>query len=441
MRLDDLLDALSPTVVHRLRPGVDVADVAYDSRRVRAGTLFVCVRGAVSDGHDHAAAAVAAGAVALVVERELDLDVPQIAVPDARRAMAPLAVRFFGDPTAELRVIGVTGTNGKTTTAFLSRSILEAAGLQAGLLGTVEQRVGGVVEPVQRTTPEAIDLQRTFRRMLDAGDRAAAIEVSSHALAYGRADGVRLAAAAFTNLTQDHLDFHGDMEAYFAAKALLFDGRCPRATNADDPYGRRLPAELRYAIDDPSADVRAEGLQLAAGGARFRLAAPQGARDAAIRLPGRFNVANALAAASAALLAGVDLDAVVAGLAAVPGVPGRMEPVEAGQPFAVLVDYAHTPDALANVLRAARDLTRGRLHVVFGCGGDRDRAKRPQMGAAAASLADRVVVTSDNPRSEDPAAIVDEILAGIDGRGGGRARPAPRHRAAPWPARTPATSS
>ncbi len=415
MRLDDLLDALSPTVVHRLRPGVDVADVAYDSRRVRAGTLFVCVRGAVTDGHDHAAAAVAAGAVALVVERQLDVDVPQVEVPDARRAMAPLAVRFFGDPTAELRVVGVTGTNGKTTTAFLARSILEAAGLQAGLLGTVEQRVGGVVEPVQRTTPEAIDLQRTFRRMLDAGDRAAAIEVSSHALAYGRADGVRLAAAAFTNLTQDHLDFHGDMEAYFAAKALLFDGRCPRATNVDDPYGRRLPAELRYALDDPSADVRAERLELAADGARFRLVTPQGARDVAIRLPGRFNVANALAAASAALLAGVELDAVVAGLAAVPGVPGRMEPVEAGQPFAVLVDYAHTPDALANVLRAARDLTRGRLHVVFGCGGDRDRAKRPQMGAAAAALADRVVVTSDNPRSEDPAAIVDEILAGIDG--------------------------
>jgi UDP-N-acetylmuramoyl-L-alanyl-D-glutamate--2,6-diaminopimelate ligase len=249
--------------------------------------------------------------------------------------------------------------------------------------------------------------------MVDAGDRAAAMEISSHALALGRADGVRLAAAAFTNLSQDHLDFHADMEAYFAAKALLFDGRCPRAANADDPYGRRLPAELRFAVD-AEADVRALDVRLSPRGAAFRLRAPGGERDVRTALAGRFNVANALAAASAALLAGIDLDAVRAGLAAVPGVPGRMEAVDAGQPFAVLVDYAHTPDALASVLRAARDLTTGRLHVVFGCGGDRDRAKRPQMGAAAAALADRVVVTSDNPRSEDPEAILAEILTGIE---------------------------
>ncbi len=412
MLLDQLLHALDVREVVGRRDAVDVADVAYDSRRVVPGALFVCVPGAVVDGHDHAAAAVAAGAVALVAERPLDVAVPQVIVADARGAMAPLADRFFGEPTRTLRVAGVTGTNGKTTTAFVARAILEAAGERCGLLGTIEQRVGGVAEPVERTTPEAIDLQRTFRRMLDAGDRACAMEVSSHALELRRVEGVRFAAAAFTNLSQDHLDFHGSMEEYFAAKARLFDGRCPTAANAADDYGRRLDATIRFGTGD--ADVRADELVLDASGSRFTLVTPAGSTPVRTRLRGAFNVANVLAAASLAHLMEVPLEAIAAGVASVAGVPGRLEPVEAGQRFTVLVDYAHTPDALQTVLRTARDITRGRLIVVFGCGGDRDRAKRPLMGAVAASLADDVVVTSDNPRSEEPDAIIAEILAGID---------------------------
>jgi UDP-N-acetylmuramoyl-L-alanyl-D-glutamate--2,6-diaminopimelate ligase len=411
--LDHLLDALDVRAVLNGRDGVEIADLSRDSRRVTPGALFVCVPGALSDGHDHAAAAVAAGAVAVVCERALDVAVPQAIVPDARRAMAPLADRFFGEPTRTLRVAGVTGTNGKTTTAFVTRAILEAAGISCGLLGTIEQIVGGVAEPVERTTPEAIDLQRTFRRMLDAGDRACAMEVSSHALDLHRVDGVRFAAAAFTNLSQDHLDFHGSMEEYFAAKARLFDGRSPSATNAADPYGARLDATIRYG--GPASEIRVEDLRLGSGGSRFRLVTPAGSVPVQTRLRGEFNVANVLAAASLAHLMEVPLASIAAGIESVDGVPGRLEPVEAGQPFTVLVDYAHTPDALATVLRTAREITRGRLIVVFGCGGDRDRAKRPLMGEVASRLADEVVVTSDNPRSEDPDAIIAEILAGVVG--------------------------
>ena len=409
--LDHLLAALEVRAVLHGRDGVEVADLAHDSRRVLPGSLFVCVPGARADGHDHAVAAVAAGAVAVVCERSVDVDVPQALVGDARAAMAPLADRFFGEPTSTLRVAGVTGTNGKTTTAYLTRAILEAAGISCGLLGTIEQVVGGVAEPVERTTPEAIDLQRTFRRMLDAGDRACAMEVSSHALALHRVDGVRFAAAAFTNLSQDHLDFHGSMEEYFAAKARLFDGRCPTATNAADAYGSRLQATISYG--DPTAQIRADDLRLEPGGSWFRLVTPAGEVPVQTPLRGAFNVANVLAAASLAHLMDVPLQVIAAGIESVSGVPGRLEPVEAGQPFTVLVDYAHTPAALATVLATARAITRGRLIVVFGCGGDRDRAKRPLMGEVAARLADDVVVTSDNPRAEDPDAIIAEILAGI----------------------------
>ena len=411
MLLDHLFEALGVRAVLNGRDGVEVAELASDSRRVTPGALFVCVPGVTVDGHEHAAAAVAAGAVALVCERAVEVDVPQVLVADARSAMAPLADRFFGEPTRTLRVAGVTGTNGKTTTAYVTRAILEAAGIRCGLLGTIEQVVGGVAEPVERTTPEAIDLQRTFRRMLDAGDRACAMEVSSHALDLHRVDGVRFAAAAFTNLTQDHLDFHRSMEEYFAAKARLFDGRCPTATNAGDPYGSRLEATIRYGAD--TAEVRAEDVHLEPGGSRFRLVTPVGEVAVQTPLRGAFNVANVLAAASLAHLMEVALAAVAAGIGALDGVPGRLEPVEAGQPFTVLVDYAHTPGALASVLATTRGITRGRLIVVFGCGGDRDRAKRPLMGEVASRLADEVVVTSDNPRSEDPDEIIAEILAGI----------------------------
>jgi UDP-N-acetylmuramoyl-L-alanyl-D-glutamate--2,6-diaminopimelate ligase len=400
-------------------PEVEISALAYRSSSVAPGTLFFCVRGFTSDGHDFAPDAVERGAAALVCERPLGLGVPEVIVPDARAAMPQVAARFFGEPTKELRVVGVTGTNGKTTTAFLVRALLEAAGLQTGLLGTVKSVVGGREEPVERTTPEAIDLQATFRRMLDAGDRACAMEVSSHALELGRAEGIHFACRIFTNLTQDHLDFHETMERYYLAKRGLFEtGGSPSVVNLDDEYGRRLAGEIEspvtYAIDR-DADYRARDVRFDPAGSSFSCETPDGPLAIETRLPGLFNVQNSLAALAAARSLGVEPEAIGRGLAGADRVPGRFEPVDEGQAFTVLVDYAHTPEALENVLRAARELTSGRLHVVFGAGGDRDRAKRPLMGAAASELADRVIVTSDNPRSEDPDAIVDEVLTGASG--------------------------
>jgi UDP-N-acetylmuramoyl-L-alanyl-D-glutamate--2,6-diaminopimelate ligase len=423
-------------------PDAEITSLAYDSGHVAPGTLFFCVRGQRADGHDFARDAVERGAVALVVERRLDLPVPQVAVPDARAAMAPIAIRFWGDPTATLRVAGVTGTNGKTTTAFLIRHVLESQGIRTGLLGTVKSVVGGEQREVERTTPEAIDLQETFSRMLDAGDEACAMEVSSHALAQNRSDGVRFAVAVFTNLTQDHLDFHGNMDEYFRAKRGLFlPGEVSPAAqpvpgaavvNVDDAYGARLAAAVRDAGEPPlrtfsatgaeGADYRALDAAFDASGSRFRCVGPDGEAQVRTPLAGHFNVENALAAVVACRELGVPLEAAAVALSDAGRVPGRFEPVEGGQPFAVLVDYAHTPDSLENVLRAARLLTKGRLVCVFGCGGDRDRDKRPKMGEIAARLADRCVVTSDNPRSEDPDAIIAEILAGIPGQANGNGR-------------------
>jgi len=404
-------------------PPVEVTALAYDNRSVTRGTVFFCVRGFTRDGHDFAADAVARGAAALVVDHPLALGVPEILVGDVRAAMAPAAARLHGDPTAALRTIGVTGTNGKTTTAYLVRALLEAAGEQTGLLGTVTSIVGGAEREVSRTTPEAIDLQATFAAMRDGGDSHCVMEVSSHALALGRADAIHWAAAIFTNLTQDHLDFHPTMEDYFTAKRRLFaDGRPQVAVvNVDDPYGARLAAELRgvvpslvrVGIDSADADLRATDVASAFTGSTF----VAGGLQLRSPLPGRFNVMNVLGAVAAARALGVDDATIVAALPEAGRVPGRFEPVDEGQEFAVLVDYAHTPDSLENVLRAARPLTAGRLLCVFGCGGDRDRGKRPQMGQISARLADHTIVTSDNPRSEDPRAIVGEILAGIDDRG------------------------
>jgi UDP-N-acetylmuramoyl-L-alanyl-D-glutamate--2,6-diaminopimelate ligase len=329
--------------------------------------------------------------------------------------MGPAAARFYGDPTAELRVIGITGTNGKTTTAFLVRHLLEEAGVRSGLLGTVKRVVGGVEEEVERTTPEAVDLQATFRRMLDGGDRACAMEVSSHALELGRASGIRFACRVFTNLTQDHLDFHPTMEDYFLAKRGLFDGPGPAVVNLDDEYGRRLAAELDEPITfavERDADYRARDVRFDLTGARFICETPDGAIPMESPLPGLFNVQNVLAAVASVRAVDVPLEGIAGALAGFGRVPGRFEPVDEGQDFGVLVDYAHTPDSLENVLRAARTIASGRLHVVFGAGGDRDSSKRPLMGAAARELADRVIVTSDNPRSEDPAAIVQQVLEG-----------------------------
>ncbi|MGH2951033.1 MAG: UDP-N-acetylmuramoyl-L-alanyl-D-glutamate--2,6-diaminopimelate ligase [Solirubrobacterales bacterium] len=419
MELRELLAGADVTEI-RGDPQAEITGLAYDSRQAGRGSLFFAVPGHAVDGHAFAAAAVEAGAEAVVLERDLELPafVTRALVADARAAMAHAGVRFFGDPTAELRVAGVTGTNGKTTTAFLIREILERAGVPTGLLGTVKRVIGGAEEEVERTTPEAIDLQATFRRMVDAGDVACAMEVSSHALALHRTDGVRFAVAAFTNLTQDHLDFHADMEDYFQAKRRLFvlDQVQRPVVNLDDPYGERLVAELDCttfsAAGDARADYRALEARFDAARSRFRCLAPDGEAEISTPLPGRFNVENALCAIASTAGLGVDLESAASGLAEAPRAPGRFEPVDEGQPFAVLVDYAHTPDSLENVLAAAREVTEGRLLAVFGCGGDRDRDKRPLMGAIADRLADLVVVTSDNPRSEDPAAIVEEILAG-----------------------------
>jgi UDP-N-acetylmuramoyl-L-alanyl-D-glutamate--2,6-diaminopimelate ligase len=414
--IERLIAALAPAQVVALAP-TEITDLAYDARAAGPGALFFCVPGMRADGHDFAPEAVANGAVALVVERPLDLPVAQLVVADSRAAMAVAADEFFGRPTEELAVAGVTGTSGKTTTAFLLYAVLAAAGRRPGLLGTVETRVDGERRP---TTPEAIDLQRLFREMLDAGDRSCAIEATSHGSALGRLDRVRFSALVFTNLSQDHLDFHPTMEDYFQAKRRLFFGENapPAAVNLDDEHGRRLADELRAAgtplltfgfADD--ADVRPEELDLS-GPVTSLTACGIALRT---RLRGRFNVENVLATVAAARLLGLPAEAVASGIESVGGVPGRFEIVDEGQPFTVVVDYSHKPGALENVLRAARELTVGRVLCVFGCGGDRDAGKRPLMGRIASELADIPILTSDNPRSEDPAAIAEAVLAGMSG--------------------------
>ncbi|HET6624344.1 MAG TPA: UDP-N-acetylmuramoyl-L-alanyl-D-glutamate--2,6-diaminopimelate ligase, partial [Gaiellaceae bacterium] len=406
MELEALIRALAPSEVAGAGPA-EIVDLAYDTRTVSAGALFFCVRGSSVDGHDLAWEAIEQGAIALVVERELDVSVPQLVVPDSRAAMAVAADAFFGEPTKELEIVGVTGTNGKTTTAFLLQGVLGAAGRRPGLVGTVRWVVGGEERPAPFTTPEAIDLQRLFREMANAGDRSAAVEASSHGSELKRLDRVRFDALVFTNLSQDHLDLHGTMDDYFQAKRRLFTGAAPppAAVNVGDEWGRRLADELAHAHRAPlvtfgldAGEVRPEELELRAGGTRLRAAGI----DLETRLRGRFNVENVLAAVAAGLLLDVDEDEIAEGIAAVADVPGRFEAVDEGQPFAVVVDYAHTPDSLDTVLRAARDLGEGKVIVVFGAGGDRDRGKRPLMGRVALERSDHVIVTSDNPRSEEP---------------------------------------
>jgi len=434
MKLAELVEGVTGATV-RGDPSTEIRGLAYHTRDVADGTLFFCVPGLRFDGHEFTGSAAAAGAAALVCERETGETLPSVLVPSVRRAMALMAARWYGDPSAGLRVVGVTGTNGKTTTAHLVAGILGAAGESCGLLGTVVNRIGGQERPVKLTTAESLDLQRMFREMLEAGDRACAFEVSSHALAQDRAAGVAFDAVVFMNLTRDHLDYHPDLDDYFAAKRRLFlpedrrNGSAVAVVNAGDEYGRRLIDECRPEYGDglwtfavagapgapPAADAVAGELDLRADESAFTLSVPRLSLQerVSLRLAARFNVENALAAATAALALGVPAEAVVRGLEATEGVPGRFQAVRAGQPFSVVVDYSHTPDSLENALAAARAVTRGRLIVVFGCGGDRDRGKRPLMGEIAARGADRAVITSDNPRSEEPLAIIDEIAAGV----------------------------
>ena len=400
-------------------PDVEVAGLAYDNRAVGPGTLFFCVPGFTRDGHDFAPDAVARGAAALVVQRPLGLGVPELRVDDVRAAMARAAARFHGDPTAELAVVGITGTSGKTTTTHLVRHLLESAGRPCGLLGGVTAVVGGEERTAVRTTPEAIDLQATFREMLDAGDRACAMEVSSHALELRRADGIHFAAAAFTNLSQDHLDFHPDMETLLRGQAAAVRGvrRRPRDRRGRRRVGAAAGGAARRAGDRVArADAPIGSRRISArtwAGSSFTVRSPAGEAGVELPLRGRFNAANALVALAAGDALGLPLGAMADALRTVVPVPGRVQAVTEGQDFAVLVDYAHKPGALEKVLAAARELAAGRVIAVFGAGGDRDRAKRPLMGEIAARLADSVIVTSDNPRSEPPEAIIDEILAGV----------------------------
>lgn len=399
---------------------VPVAGVSYRSKEVGPGWLFFAVPGEHVDGHDHAAEAVANGASVLVVERALGVAATEVIVPSVREAMGPVAGSFYERPSDAMVVIGVTGTNGKTTTTYLLERVFRAAGVLPGMIGTTGIRIDGRVVGHDRTTPEAPDLHRVLADMRDRGVRGVAMEVSSHGLDQHRVGGIRFSCAVFTNLSQDHLDYHGTIEAYLHAKASLFSPQMAEraAVNHDSPEGRTLAGlvpTLTFGVG-PGADVRAEEVDAGPSGLSFRAAG----LDVRSGLRGAFNVSNCLAALAASMQVEIPAEAAVRGIAELPGVPGRMEPVESGQPFEVLVDYAHTPDSLENVLRAARPLAREhRVLAVLGCGGDRDRGKRPLMGEAATRLADLSVLTSDNPRSEDPAAIVREIEAGAR-RGGGR---------------------
>lgn len=405
----------------------DISSLAYDSRRVTQGAAFVAIRGNKTDGHQFIKQALENGASAIVAEdlSSVSEGVPAIQVPDSRLALAQLASLYYGNPSSHLKLIGVTGTNGKTTTTHLIEAIFRASGQKTGIMGTLYTRIGDEVIPSERTTPESLDFQYLLAKMVEAKVQCVAMEVSSHALALRRTDCACFNAAAFTNLTQDHLDFHKNFENYLAAKMRLFSDYpscCEKefsaVINLDDPYGERVAAGslghiLGYAIDH-EAEIRASNCHVTPEGVAFTVKTPKGSIDISLKLGGRFNIYNALAAIGIAVSQGIDLETIRRGLESVSSVPGRFEAINENQPFSVLVDYAHTPDGLENVISAAAKLTKGRKIVVFGCGGDRDRTKRPIMGRIAATLSDIAVLTSDNPRTEDPNAIIQEVLTGID---------------------------
>jgi len=461
VRLDELAADLADRQVVG-EAAIHITSLCYRSEDASPGSLFFCVPGFTRDGHDFAPDAVKRGATALCVERRLALDVAQLVVPSVRRAMGPVAARFYGAPSESLLSVGITGTNGKTTSAFLVAHLLDRAGHSAGLMGTVERRIGGERLTAGRTTPEAVDIQRDLAQMVEAGDDAVVMEVSSHALDLGRTLGMKFDAVAFTNLTQDHLDYHKTIEDYFAAKSLLFleeevaESGTISVINVDDPYGlqiaARLPRDRVFGLSTTDvagpwgpAELEWSEYSVKPDGTRgtivFRGRAAEALEDAVgvvrepaeagleVRLPvatpllGEFNVANTLVALGIGLALGLDVEKMIENLQDFRGVPGRMEPVEAGQEFLVLVDYAHTPDSVRNALETARGITRGKLIALVGCGGDRDRGKRPLMGREAERAADELFITSDNPRSEDPLAIIDEIMAGLESPGAARVEP------------------
>ena len=426
MKLGELLTHLETRTV--LAPDgreQEVRDIAHDPRKVKPGSLFVAVRGFHSDGHQFIPQALRQGAVAVVAEErgaknEVDAGLV-IRVPDTRAALARIASSFYGNPSRKLKLIGITGTKGKTTTSYLVKSILEAAGHSAGLIGTIEYRVGNKVYPAPNTTPESLDLQRLLAEMVEAGSGYCVMEVSSHALALGRSTGCRFESAVFTNLAQDHLDFHLDLESYFQAKLLLFSGLAPDATavvNVDDAASReiikRTSAKVHtFGIATPADMCPAGRIEHTISGLAFSVKTPQGVVAVESPLVGKHNVYNILAAIGVGAAQGFGADIIAKGIRNMRAVPGRMEKVDEGQPFGVLVDYAHTEASLISLLEAVREMTTGRVITLFGCGGDRDRSKRPLMGKAAAQGSDTVIITTDNPRSENPLQIIGEIEAGM----------------------------
>ncbi len=425
MYLSELIAVLEAKKVERFTD-CEVVGIAYDSRKVLPGEVFFCIKGLVTDGHYYAAEAAKKGARALFIERmldeEVDEDIPIVTVPDTRYAMALCSAHFYGYPSKELTLIGVTGTNGKTTTTYLIENCMRIAGGKTGLIGTVEYRIGELVKPVTRTTPESVDLQRMLRDMVGQGVEFVAMEVSSHGLELHRVAGCEFDGVVFTNLTTDHLDFHLSIEDYFAAKRRLFTedryGKDRIAfINTDDPFGKRLFKEtflekVSYGVEFP-ADYRAKDVRISSSGNHFLIEFNGQRVEAASSLRGAFNVYNCLAAFCVCDRFGLDKETILKGIVEFEGVPGRFENIDCGQDFTVIVDYAHTPDGLKNVLEASRDIAEGRVICVFGCGGDRDKSKRPVMGEVGVGLSDKCVITSDNPRSEDPIGIIEMILEGV----------------------------
>jgi UDP-N-acetylmuramoyl-L-alanyl-D-glutamate--2,6-diaminopimelate ligase len=417
-----------PTLGTGADASTEITSLAYDSRRVERGTLFFAIQGEKADGHDFIDPALERGAAAIVSERPAPTGLASrwVQVPRIRRALSDAAREFSGRPDSRLLLIGITGTNGKTTTAFLLESILRAAGMPAGLFGTIEYRLGGRTVSAVNTTPESVDLLSYFGELVNAGGQAAVLEASSHALAQERLWGFPFSAAVFTNLTRDHLDYHKDFDNYFAAKRRLFEGLGTpppelAVINVDDPWGVKLlevanPRHITYGMNS-DAEVKPKQVTQDTAGLHGTLTTPAGELEIDSALVGKANLANILAATATAVGLGINMAKIQEGIAQLAAVPGRFERIDEGQPFLVVVDYAHTDDALRNVLKTARALTRERLIVVFGCGGDRDRTKRPLMGEAAGSLADTVVLTSDNPRSEDPILIINDALVGLQKTG------------------------
>ncbi|MGN0532157.1 MAG: UDP-N-acetylmuramoyl-L-alanyl-D-glutamate--2,6-diaminopimelate ligase [Eubacterium sp.] len=413
MKLSQILDGIE---VKNQYVDADVIDITSDSRKVEQGYLFVCIKGASFDGHSVAEQMLEQGAVAVVVERDLGID-NQVIVDSTRDVLSAICANYFGNPAKELKLIGLTGTNGKTTTTFLIKQILENMGKKVGLVGTVQNMVGDEVYPAHYTTPDPHELQYLFRMMVDAGCEYCVMEVSSQALAQGRVNGVHFLLGAFTNLTQDHLDYHKTWDNYFNSKRILFENCDIAVTNIDDENGQKIVADLpcktvTYSVDNNVADYTAKNVAFLTNGVRYELVCDKIGR-VSCPIPGRFSVYNSLCAVSVALALGFDFNDVLISISNCKGVKGRIEVVPTDTDYTVIIDYAHSPDGLENIISSLKEIAKGRVVTLFGCGGDRDRTKRPKMGKIAADLSDFCIVTSDNPRSEDAGKIIEDVLEGM----------------------------